>query len=179
MFKLTSLTMALFLSQASWATQDLRHSQEVISNFTGVYDLIITEDYSSQYLCPASLIITEECNGFMIYTSHNTTEYYCNIKSAGKNISTASSFEDEMINPPLPDKNPPLPDNNPPLPDKGPKRPGILFKIINAPYSKKESKVVLVNTKLDIQRSISLKGDILTKDIKHNSLTKKCIYQKR
>lgn len=178
MFKLPSLAMALFLSQAALATQDTQYPKDVISNFKGVYDLVIEDDYSSQYICPASLIIQEECNGFAIYTSNNTAEYYCNIKSAGKNISTASEvIDDVLVNPPLPDNNPPLPDNNPPLPDKGPKRPGILSLI--SPYSKKESKVVIMNAKMDIKKSVSIKGDILTRDVKQNSITKHCSYLKR
>ena len=180
MFKLPSFAMALFLSQAACASQDMQYPKEISSTFQGVYDLVITDDYSSQYICPASLIIQEECNGFVIYTSNNTAEYYCNIKSAGKNISTASGlFDDELINPHLPDNNPPLPDNNPPLPDKGPKKPGILFKIFSPPYSRKESKVVMMKTKMGVQKSVSLKGDILTRDVKQNSITKHCSYQKR
>lgn len=179
MFKLTSLTMAIFLAQASWATDNLTHSKEVVSSFTGFYDLIITDDYSSQYLCPAYLVIKDECNGFAVHTSHNSVERFCNIQAAGKNLSIASRYEDEMINPPLPDKHPPLPDVNPPLPDRGPKRPGILFRIIKAPFSSKEAKVVQVNAAMDVQKSVTIRNGILTRSVKDGVRMSKCNYLKR
>lgn len=132
-----------------------------VINFEGSYD--IRRDAPNEN-CPASINITQGCNGYILSSNTNQNEDFCNVNEGARPI----------------DKNPPLPDRNPPSPDRNPPNPDSHDNVVVTLHENQLKAVVKIGQKI-YTNSLTLDQNIyLTKETNYKSRNNtRCFFEKR